>query len=147
MIQAGLSKARVTEIAEIEARSAEAEGTDAMPVPEALHGRAEATPPGDGPGRPCKTADYRELVASILTAQPGLKTLEMLRRVRWTGNGRLERLGDVVPRCAYAGVPSVLPGTHRRIARYGRESRKSFPISIGPLFTWKWLFTLCRYAR
>ncbi len=84
LIKAGLSNAGMVGIAgvsvqtvlcdraETEARSAVADGIDAMTVSEVLHGQAEAGPPGGGPGRPSKTVDYRELVASILTAQPGL---------------------------------------------------------------------------
>lgn len=36
-------------------------------------------------GRPSKTADYRKLVASIVTAQPGLKTLEVPRPADYRG--------------------------------------------------------------
>ena len=97
LLKAGLAKARVAEIAgvslrtvhrvraEIEARSAETEGTDTEAGTEAPPRPAEARPPDGGPGRPSKTADYRELVASILEAQPGPKTLEVLRRARLAG--------------------------------------------------------------
>ena len=67
-----------------------------------------------GPGRPSKTADYRELVASILEAQPGLKTLEVLRRARLAGYGggktalyslvRELRPRAVRPICRFEGV-------------------------------------------
>ena len=121
LLKAGLAKARVAEIAgvslrtvhrvraEVEARSTETEGTD----PGA---GAEAPPrPADGgPGRPSKTADYRELVASILEAQPGLKTLEVLRRARLAGYGggktalyslvRELRPRAVRPICRFEGV-------------------------------------------
>ena len=97
LLKAGLAKAGVAEIAgvslrtvhrvraDVEARSAETEGTDTEAGTEAPPRPAEARPPGGGPGRPSKTADYRELVASILEAQPGLKTLEVLRRARLAG--------------------------------------------------------------
>ena len=92
LLKAGLAKARVAEIAEVslrtvhrvraavEARSAETQGTDTEAGTE-----APRRLPDGGPGRPSKTADYRELVASILEAQPELKTLEVLRRARLAG--------------------------------------------------------------
>ena len=96
LIKAGLPKARVAEIAEVsvrtvhriraeaEASCAAADASSAVAAAEASD-QAEAGPPAGGPGRPSKTAAYRELVASILQAQPGLKTLEVLRRARLAG--------------------------------------------------------------
>ena len=72
--------------AESEARSAEADATDTEVGTEVPPSPGEARPPSGGPSRPSKTADYRELVASILEAQPGLKTLEVLRRARLAGS-------------------------------------------------------------
>jgi hypothetical protein len=93
LLKAGLPAARVAELAWIslwtvhgvlagsEARCAETEGTDTRAGP------TEARPPASGLGRPSKTADYRELVASTLDAQPGLETLEVLRRARSAAYG------------------------------------------------------------
>ena len=56
-----------------------------------LGGSGGVTGPGGGwpagrrSGPGFQAADYRELVASILTAEPGLKTLEVLRRTRLAG--------------------------------------------------------------
>jgi len=123
LIKAGLPKARVAEIAEVsvrtvhrvraeaEARGAVADARGAVTVPEASPGQAEAGTPGGGPGRPSKTADYRELVASILQAQPGLKTLEVLRRARLAGY----RGGKTA---LYAVVRELRPLAVRPICRF-----------------------------
>ena len=72
LLKAGLPKARVAENAEVslrtvhrvraevKARSAETEGTHTEAGTE-----VPRRPPDGGPGRPSKTADYRQLVASI----------------------------------------------------------------------------------
>ena len=95
LLKAGLPKGRVAEIAgvslrtvhrvraEVEARSAEAAATAGRASQEAAAEREAA----GGPGQPSKIAAYRDLVASILEAEPGLKTLEVLRRARLAGYG------------------------------------------------------------
>ena len=123
LLKAGVPKARVAEIAgvsvrtvhrvraETEARSAEAEGTDTEAGTEVPPSPGEAGPPGGGPGRPSKTADYRDLVASILEAQPGLKTLEVLRRARLAGYGGGKT-------ALYALVRELRPRAVRPICRF-----------------------------
>ena len=123
LLKADLPKARVAEIAgvsvrtvhrvraETETRSAAAARTDAEVGTQEPPSPAQAHPPGSGPGRPSKTADYRELVASMLEAQPGLKTLEVLRRARLAGY-------DGGKTALYALVRELRPRAVRPICRF-----------------------------
>ena len=123
LLKADLPKARVAEIAgvsvrtvhrvraETETRSAAAARTDSEVGTEEPPSPAQVRPPGSGPGRPSKTADYRELVASMLEAQPGLKTLEVLRRARLAGY-------DGGKTALYALVRELRPRAVRPICRF-----------------------------
>ena len=122
LLKAGLSKARVAEIAKVSVRSVHrvrAESEARLAETEEQGTGVGKQPPDGGPGRPSKTADYRELVTSILEAEPGLKTLEVLRRARLAGYGggksavyalvRELRPRAVRPICRFEGVA----GEHR----------------------------------
>lgn len=97
LLKAGIPKARVAEIAgvsertvhriraEIPTRSSESQGTGVTTVVQVSHGQGGTGSLERRPGRPSKTADFRDLVASILEAQPGVKTLEVLQRARSAG--------------------------------------------------------------
>ena len=67
-----------------------------------------------GPGRPSTVEAYRDLVADLLAGEPGLKSLEVLRRLRERGYGggktavyelvRQQRPRAVRPLCRFEGL-------------------------------------------
>ena len=123
LLKAGLPRGRVAELAgvslrtvhriraEVEARSASSEATAGTPSPEAAAERVSASPPRGGPGRPSRSAAYREFVAAILEAEPGLKTLEVLRRARLAGYGGGKS-------ALYELVRELRPRSVRPVARF-----------------------------
>ena len=87
---------------------------------------APATPPASavaakartGPGRPSAVEAYRDVVADLLVAEPALKSLEVLRRLRERGYGggktavyelvRQLRPRAVRPQCRFEGLAGEL---------------------------------------
>ena len=104
LLKAGLPKARVAEIAGVSVRG--------------------------GPGRPSKTGDYRELVASILEAQPGLQTLEVLRRARLADYG-----GSKTALCAL--VRELRPRAVHPICRLESVAGEFSQAGYGPADAWR----------
>ena len=104
---------RITREMRAEPRGALAAEVVPLPAePPPASGRAALT--RTGPGRPSTVEAYRDLVADLLAGEPGLKSLEVLRRLRERGYGggktavyelvRQQRPRAVRPLCRFEGL-------------------------------------------
>ena len=114
--QLGVSLRTVQRITrEMRAEPQGALAAEVVPLPAELppaSGRAALT--RTGPGRPSTVEAYRDLVADLLAGEPGLKSLEVLRRLRERGYGggktavyelvRQQRPRTVRPLCRFEGL-------------------------------------------
>ncbi len=84
-----------------------------MRVAEPTHSPQKIAQPERAPGRPPKTADYHELVASILEAQVGLEILKVMRPVPLAGHrsgstADCALVWELRPICRFKGVAAEL---------------------------------------